>query len=118
MNRFFAFPVGFLTLVLWNACATSPQETPTLSDEKIVRIMADLSVADAATTGLAGFAKDSLMQVYFKQVFEMHGVTLENYEKDLRILAKDLPHMERIVKQADELLTERGTGDTPALPQK
>jgi len=72
--------------------------------------MADISIADAATTGLNGYAKDSLMQAYYKQVFEMHGVTLEVYEKDLRILAQDLVRMEGIVKQADELLTEGGNG--------
>jgi len=72
--------------------------------------MADISIADAATTGLNGYAKDSLMQAYYKQVFEMYGVTLEVYEKDLRILAQDLVRMEGIVKQADELLTEGGNG--------
>ncbi len=72
--------------------------------------MADLALADAATTGLAGYTKDSLMQVYFKQVFEIHGVTEEAYEKDLRILADDLNHMEVIVKKADELLTEKSSG--------
>ncbi len=70
--------------------------------------MADISIADAATNGLAAFAKDSLMHVYFKQVYEIHGITLEAYEKDLRILAKDLPRMQGIVKMADELLTEEG----------
>lgn len=69
--------------------------------------MADISIADAATTGLSGYAKDSLMQVYFKQVFDIHGVDLETYEKDLRILAKNLDHMEQVVKLADELLLEK-----------
>ena len=89
-----------------NACESKKTEAPTLPDEKIARIMADISVADAATNGLAGPEKDSLMQIYFKQVFEMHGTTAEVYEKDLRIIAKDLPRMETIVKRADELLTE------------
>lgn len=72
--------------------------------------MADISIAEAATTGLNGYAKDSLTQAYYKQVFEMHGVTLEAYEQDLRILARDLARMEVIVKQADEFLTEIGNG--------
>lgn len=89
-----------------SACATKNLEAPTLPDEKIARIMADISVADAATNGLAGPEKDSLMQIYFKQVFEMHGTTAEVYEKDLRLITKDLLRMENIVKRADELLTE------------
>ncbi len=103
-----------LSLTIFHACQYSPQEQPTLPDEKIAQIMADLSVANAATTGLAGYTKDSLMHVYFKQVFEIHNVSSENYEKDLRILAKDLPHLERIVKQSEEFLTE---GKGPAEEQ-
>ncbi|MBC7776884.1 MAG: DUF4296 domain-containing protein [Phycisphaerae bacterium] len=90
------------------SCQSNAPDQPSIPDEKIARIMADISIADAATTGLSGYVKDSLMQTYFKQVFEMHGVTIETYEKDLRIIAKDLSRMEGIVKQADALLTEGG----------
>ncbi|MCC7466790.1 MAG: DUF4296 domain-containing protein [Saprospiraceae bacterium] len=71
--------------------------------------MADLAIADAATTGLSGYTKDSLMHVYFKQVFDMHGTTAEVYENDLRILASDLTRMEVIVKNADELLKDKSS---------
>ncbi|MDX1911378.1 MAG: DUF4296 domain-containing protein [Saprospiraceae bacterium] len=94
-------------LLIFFSCQQKQVETPVLSDEKLARIMADISIADAATTGLSGYAKDSLMQVYFKQVFDIHGVDLETYEKDLRILAKNLDHMEQVVKLADELLLEK-----------
>lgn len=99
--------VLFICLGCLIACQSNQMEQTSVPDEKIAQIMADLSVADAATNGLAGFPKDSLMHVYINQVFEMHGITLETYEKDLRILAKDLPRMERVVKQADEYLTEK-----------
>lgn len=75
-----------------------------MPDEKIARIMADLSIAEAATNGLNGYQKDSLMHVYFTQVFQMHGVSAEAYERDLRIIASDLQHMEEIVKKAEEFL--------------
>ena len=95
-------------LSLFIACQSKPSEQASMGDEKIARIMADLSIADAATTGLSGYRKDSLMQVYFKQVFEIHSTTLESYEKDLRIVAQDLSRMEAIVKSADEMLKEGG----------
>ncbi|MFN0176562.1 MAG: DUF4296 domain-containing protein [Saprospiraceae bacterium] len=103
-----------LSLSLFISCQSKPLEQPSIGDDKLARIMADLSIADAATTGLAGYRKDSLLQVYFKQVFEMHNVTLESYEKDLRIVAKDLSRMEAIVKAADELLKEDGKGGEEA----
>lgn len=83
-------------------------EQPTLPDEKISRIMADLFTAEAATNGLSGYPKDSLLQVYFKQVLEMHNVTKEEYEKDLRLIANDLTRMQAIVKQAEALLDSGG----------
>ena len=90
------------------ACRDAPTEQPTLSDDKLAHIMADLSIADAATNGLAGYKKDSLMHVYVQQVFELHRTTLEAYEKDLKLLSLDLPRMEKIVHKAEDILTEAG----------
>lgn len=102
MKRSLVF--GLWSLVaLFFSCGEKVEKT-TLSDEKIMRIMADLYVADAATNGLSGYVKDSLAQVYFKQVLEMHGTTKEEYEKNLRLIANDLPRMETIVDGAQELL--------------
>lgn len=104
--------LGFLA-----ACTPKSEEQTTLSDDKIARIMADMNIADAATTGIAGYTKDSLMHHYFKQVFEIHGVSLESYEKDLRIVAQDLERMDRIVKNAEALLTEKSQGSAPMPPK-
>ena len=66
--------------------------------------MADLNVAEAATNGMSGYPKDSLMKVYFNQVFEIHSTSVEAYEKDLRVLSADLPRLQRIVLQSMKLL--------------
>lgn len=96
--------VGYwLSVALLFSCGEKAEQ-PTLTDEKISKVMADLFTAEAAVNGLTGYTKDSLMQIYFKQVLEMHGVTKEEYEKNLRLIANDLPHMEAIVKQAEQQL--------------
>jgi hypothetical protein len=99
-----------------SACQSSISEQPNLSDEKLARLMADLSVADAATTGMVGFSKDSLVQVYFKQVLDLHGVTLESYERDLRIVSNDLDHLDRVLKRAEEMLTVENKEAAPSPP--
>lgn len=104
----YLLPVSLCISLFLGNCKSDQTLVPSLSDDKIARIMADLAIADAATTGLSGYVKDSLMHVYFKQVFDIHGVSDSVYEADLRILAKDLPRMEMVVKKADELLLEKG----------
>lgn len=66
--------------------------------------MADLYIAEAATTGLNGYPKDSLTHVYYDQVLQMHGITKEQYEKDLRLLVLDVSRMEGVLEQVQVLL--------------
>ncbi|HOY04535.1 MAG TPA: DUF4296 domain-containing protein [Saprospiraceae bacterium] len=79
-------------------------EQPTVSEDKMARILADLAIADAATNGIAGYEKDSLAQLYFRQVLEMHGLTLEQHEKNLRIFANDSGKMKELLNEAGALV--------------
>lgn len=101
---------GFLALlctVFLFACHfRDTAEQPSVSNEKMARIMADLSLADAATNGLTGYERDSLMQTYFKQVFQMHGLTQEEHEKNVRIYANDMDKMKALLDQEEALLSQ------------
>ena len=101
---------GYFTLIILLgqvlACQNEPLKQTSLPDEKIARIMADLSIAEAATNGLIGYAKDSLLHVYIRQVFEIHTVTPALYEENLRIIAHDLLHIGVIVSRADSMLIQ------------
>jgi hypothetical protein len=79
-------------------------EAHTLPDEKIARIIADLNIADAATNGLGGAVKDSLLHIYFNQVLTMHGVTMEMYERELQLRTSDFDRMGKINQQVEQLL--------------
>lgn len=114
MTRIAVF-AHFIAVLLLFSCEEKVEQ-PSLPDEKISRIMADLFTAEAATNGLSGYAKDSLLQVYFKQVLEMHNVSKEEYEKNLRLIANDLPRMEGIVKQAETLLQTGGRPEEKKKP--
>lgn len=104
----------FILIILFSACQSNTEQ-PSAPDEKIARIMADLYVAEAATNGLIGYPKDSLKHVYYDQALKMHGITKEQYEKDLRILVRDVPRMEAIMEQAQKILDlEKKDPDTPA----
>ena len=100
----------FLSLLcLFFFACTEQAPRPGLTDAQLARIMADLYVAEAATSGAIGYARDSLMQVYFNQVFEVHGVRREVYEKDIQLLATDVPHFEAVSQAARALLAPDST---------
>ncbi|MFM8485302.1 MAG: hypothetical protein ACKOCH_03120, partial [Bacteroidota bacterium] len=61
--------VFFIPALLLQGCEGGNSVSRDISDEKVARIMADLYVAEAATIGMTGYSKDSLMQVYYSQVF-------------------------------------------------
>ncbi len=88
-------------LLVFSACWDNKTAVPDISEEKMVRIMADLSIAEAATAQMNGYGKDSLTKVFYDQVFEMHQVRADQYEQNLRLYANDLPTMEKIVLQVE-----------------
>jgi hypothetical protein len=83
---------------------TPEVEQPSLPDDKMARIIADIALAEAATVGLGGYSRDSLQQIYYRQVLEMHGITLEEYEKNLRLYADDIPRFQNVVTRAEALI--------------
>jgi hypothetical protein len=92
----------FIIAVLLAACRS--EEQLQLSEEQIARIMADLHIAEAATSGLVGYQKDSLLYCYYEQIFTLHQVDRQTYERDLRLLAREEARMQAVVERAEELL--------------
>ena len=85
------------------ACRQEAPSSP-IPDEKVARIMADLYIAEAAASGYIGYKKDSLSQAYYNQVFQMYGVSREQYQEALNIMARDTPRLEIAVQKARDLV--------------
>lgn len=99
-------PLLALWLSVLAAFACQKQvEKPSLSNDKIAEIMADLSLAEAAmhTMG-SGPTKDSLMQVYVGQVFKIHQTSLDEYEKNLQLTCRDISQMALILDKSEEIV--------------
>jgi len=107
--RFSRWLPGLIFLVCYALTACQPTSTlpdTTIPDEKMARIMADINIAQAATARLNGYPKDSLRDVYFKQVMEMHGVSRADYEANLRIIVTDQARLETLLKTSEALLQD------------
>lgn len=72
----------------------------TISREKMALIVADLHVAEGATTFLEGAKKDSILTIYYKQVFEIQDITREEFDKNIEILKLDPEEMAKVYKIA------------------
>ncbi len=93
-----------------------------ISDEKMIKILTDLHISEAAILSLNQNIKDSISVVYYQQIFEIHGVQDSIFYQDLEILRKDSKRLEKIyqkvlveIEQLDLLKVEE---DSVGMPSK
>lgn len=94
--------VAGICLLLLGGC--SGGEKRALTDEQLSRIMADLFVAQAASSSQSGDLRDSLLGVYTRQVYGMHHTTPDVYEREINEAALDMGRFEGILNKAEELV--------------
>ncbi len=94
----------FFTLLVAFGCNKGPKLP--LSEEVIVRAMADTHVAGAAVQNLTGVYKDSMKQEYFKQILEIHQIEEADFRAAMDSLAHNPVAMERIVRKVENVLAE------------
>ena len=70
--QYFLFLLIFLGLP---ACTSEPASTWT--DEQYAKVIADMQVAEAAMIGLSGERRDSVAEVYYKEIYQLHQTTKE-----------------------------------------
>lgn len=101
----------FAAAIVFATSCVERADPPLFSDEKTAQIMADLAVADAAAMSkFTGYPRDSITEAYFSQVFQMHGVSKEDYEKNLLLLSHDLDRLQRCSKNAEQILQKKLDG--------
>ena len=85
MRQFLHFTFCILTFTLLLACQKQDSQLAIPAD-KLLSILEDIHIAEAALTGLASERKDSAARVYYQQIFTIHGVTEEDFNHDLELL--------------------------------
>ena len=102
---------GLVSAILLVACEAPEKRVTTITDQKVVAIMTDLHYAEAATVGLVGVRKDSLVSVYYDQVFALHKVSEEEYRENLEILSEDVPRFQKILNEVEEVFRNSSSGE-------
>ena len=84
MNNAKLFSILFLCFLI-SITSCKEEIKPQLSDEEMVDILADMHIAESAILSLNRRLKDSVSQVYYKQIFEIHEVEDSVFYKDLEL---------------------------------
>ena len=72
--------VVFMVLLSLAACENKPAEL-LISEEQLVPLLADVHIAEAAMQHLRGELKDSMADVYYQELCEIHEVTKEDFDQ-------------------------------------
>ena len=78
-----------------------------LSDEQIIPILADIHVAEAAMQNLVGITKDSMGNIYYQQIFELHDVDSTVYNMTMDIIRKDPVRLSKVYNEVVIYLEEK-----------
>lgn len=64
------------------------REVP-IPKEVLVKVLADVHIAEAAMYLFSDRIKDSIGLVYHNQIFQIHGITQEDFDQSIEILRED-----------------------------
>ncbi len=89
---------------------SEPEPTFTMPEEALVKLLYDLQVAEAAIQTVHSSNKDSVIAIFYDQIFEIHGIDQEILTKNIETLKKSplkshkvykkvLEHHKELVKQ-------------------
>lgn len=92
-----------IILIVFTISCNSGEEKPPIDKEKLVQILVDVHIAEAAVQDYSGLQKDSIGKVYYKQLFSLHHVTEKDFYRSMYLIKQDPENLEALYK---EVLTE------------
>ena len=73
----------------------------------MVKILVDIHIGEAASLQADISQRDSLKELYYDQIFEIHKVSKEVYEEDIELLKRDAKKLTTIYDKVIEQLKEK-----------
>ena len=104
MNRLFFL---FFIIIAFSFCKKEPKLN--IPDEKMIKILVDLQIAEASSMSLGRTVKDSVIGVHYDQVFKIHGVNDSIFFKEFEILRSNPARVEAIYQKVFEEIEQLGS---------
>ncbi|MDX1665670.1 MAG: DUF4296 domain-containing protein, partial [Saprospiraceae bacterium] len=79
---------GIILMLLMLSCGPR-EEKLSLEEEKMIQVLADVHLAEAAMQNTSGPVKDSIAEVYYRQIYEIHDLSEQEFEENMRILRRN-----------------------------
>jgi hypothetical protein len=97
----------WLILLLMTSCGHAV-DLP-LEEDRLVEALIDTHLMEAALQPLSGTFKDSMRQVYFEQMLDIHDISEEEFRASVTLLAQDPQQMERIYRKVSADIKKKET---------
>ena len=76
-------------MIAFAACQSSGElKNLPIPKEKLVTVISDAYIVEAAIQNYTQDIKDSLSDYYYEQLYEIHDITKEDYQQSLEIVKK------------------------------
>ena len=84
------------------SCKKAEKAELLIPDDKMIDVLVDLHIAEAAILSANKAQKDSIGGIYFKQIFEMYQIQDSLFYKNLDLISKDPVKTEAIYEKVIE----------------
>jgi hypothetical protein len=93
-----AFSIFLSYLLVIGFSCTHHEQLP-LSADKLVKVLADLHVAEAALVSYEEDKKDSMAARYYRDIADIHDIDLEDLDTSIAMMRRNPGLMQRIYDQ-------------------
>lgn len=95
-------------LLIWTGfTACSEEWVWPMEEPELVNLLVDLHIAEAAANNLHGTQKDSIIQLYYHQVYQIHGVDSASFDRIYNQLEAQPTLFEHVYEEVVEEIGRR-----------
>lgn len=100
--------IAFLcvSVVIFITTASSCSRAPVMpvDEATLVKVLADVHIAEVAAQNFAGAYKDSIKRIYYQQIYDIHGISETDFRASLQVLSDHQEKMEKLYKKVEKHL--------------
>ena len=93
-------------VLLLTACNKNEAPQLSLTEEKLLDILIDVHVAEGSIQNIYGPEKDSLIDLYYQQIYKIHDITEATFNENMKIIRRNPAYVEKIYKKIVDKLSD------------